>query len=255
MKTVLTDLASPAQAAQASSFCSSYIASTTTLTNFATFTVGVTAQQTVPQTATAIVTATAAAPTVTSLAYSNCGLKGFDKGQAAYHFDTSNGNFAACSALCVADPQCGEFAYGSGSCLLYNATVATNFLAVDTSPYLFNDKNCPASSQPSASVAPAPASGLAASTPTTTTVAQGAPGTPQRRTLQTPPAFLKLAPALITQGCECLISKASTYTSVITKPTTVTSSTVDYKTVVVGTVTSSVFVTPAAVTSTVTTTA
>jgi hypothetical protein len=92
-----------------------------------------------------------------------CGQRGFDKGSPAYHSDSVNGTYTACNTLCNSDSKCSSFAYSTTACLLYNTTLAQNFNPVASSSYVFNDKGCAASSQPTGGPSSAPAaSGTAA---------------------------------------------------------------------------------------------
>jgi hypothetical protein len=93
----------------------------------------------------------AAAPTVTQVVYSNCGIPGYAGATSAYFYDDSGayGNFTGCSGRCKADAaNCASFAYGSGQCLLFNATVPGNVNPSASSPFTFFDRNCPAASVP-----------------------------------------------------------------------------------------------------------
>ena len=110
----------------ASAYCSSFIASTTTLVVPTTITEVSTAVVTVPVTATSTETTTGPAPTVTKTVFSNCGIPGFGNGANTYFFDGSGalGTFETCQARCRQDAgTCLTFAFGSGQCLLYTADV------------------------------------------------------------------------------------------------------------------------------------
>lgn len=111
----------------ASTYCSSFIAATTTVTSSTTITQATTVVSTVPVTATSTATSTGPVPTVTQTVYSDCGIVGYDTGATpAYFFDGSGafGTFATCQARCKQDVgTCMSFAFGSGQCLLYTANV------------------------------------------------------------------------------------------------------------------------------------
>lgn len=111
----------------ASTYCSSFIASTTTLFVPTTITEVSTAVVTLPVTATSTETTTGPAPTVTKTVFSNCGIAGYDNGaNPAYFFDGSGAlaTFETCQARCKQEAgSCLTFAFGSGQCLLYTANV------------------------------------------------------------------------------------------------------------------------------------
>jgi hypothetical protein len=117
----------------ASSYCSSFIASTTTVTIPLTTTVLVTLTVTVPVTVTTTQTNTAATPTVTQSVYPDCGVAGFDNQMPPAYFNDVSGTlatFAACQAKCrEAAGVCLSFAIGNGQCLLYQANVYVFFPA------------------------------------------------------------------------------------------------------------------------------
>jgi hypothetical protein len=112
---------------EVSAYCSSFIATTTTIVVPTTITEAVTAFTTIFLTETTTTTTTGPAPTVTKTVYSDCGIVGFDSGAVpAYFFDGSGalGTFEACKARCQQDAgKCLSFAFGSGQCLLYAANV------------------------------------------------------------------------------------------------------------------------------------
>ena len=56
----------------------------------------------------------------------SCGVRGFDKGNPEAYWGSSAKKYAsqaACSARCNKSKKCKAFAYGSGECLLYTASV------------------------------------------------------------------------------------------------------------------------------------
>lgn len=153
----------------ASAYCSSFIATTTTITIPITITEIVTQTSTVPVTTTNTVTITGPAPTVTQTVFSDCGVVGYDNGTLpAYFFDVSGafGTFDTCQARCKQDAgSCRSFVFGAGSCGLYTSNVyvldlsglallsltkhsVPAVLRASTSPYTFFAANCPAPTTP-----------------------------------------------------------------------------------------------------------
>jgi hypothetical protein len=67
-------------------------------------------------------TTTTTAPTATNPPGVTCGVKGYDTAGFSSYYDATpaNANFAACSAHCKADINCGCFAFGNGACLHYS---------------------------------------------------------------------------------------------------------------------------------------
>jgi hypothetical protein len=129
----------------ASTYCSSFIASTVTVTIPVTTTELVTQTLTVPFATTTTQTTTAATPIVTQTVYPNCGVAGFDNGAPpAYFVDTSGtlATFAACQAKCLeAAGTCQSFAISTslGACLLYQPNV---YVSPISPPALYSARPC-----------------------------------------------------------------------------------------------------------------
>ena len=80
-------------------------------------------------------------------------MAGYDRGNPSAYYTsrkTANSNIDVCTALCLSK-GCVSFAVGAGECLLYNAPTTDNVDLDTSSPYLFYDAGCRASS-PSTSV-------------------------------------------------------------------------------------------------------
>ena len=87
----------------------------------------------------------AALATAVSAQDPTCDVVGFDSGNIFAFLvqeDEALADRLACGATCVADERCGSFAFGEGSCLLYEESIAGNIYEVETSPYTFNDVAC-----------------------------------------------------------------------------------------------------------------
>lgn len=74
-----------------------------------------------------------------------CDVVGFDSGNIFAFLvqeDEALSDRIACGTSCAADERCASFAFGEGSCLLYEESIAGNIYEVETSPYTFNDLAC-----------------------------------------------------------------------------------------------------------------
>ena len=111
----------------------------------------------------------AALATAVSAQEPTCDVVGYDSGTIFAFLvqeDEALADRLACGASCVADERCASFAFGEGSCLLYEESIAGNIYEVETSPYTFNDVACvegevepPAEEEPPAEGEEPPAEG------------------------------------------------------------------------------------------------
>ncbi|KAF2003842.1 hypothetical protein P154DRAFT_72664 [Amniculicola lignicola CBS 123094] len=94
-----------------------------------------------PKPPSSVVPSSTPTPTPTA----GCGLIGYTKTVAAYHFDSSGtkNTWAACSAACKADAKCLSFGYGEANCMLFDVAASDNVNINPMSPYTFYDTSCP----------------------------------------------------------------------------------------------------------------
>lgn len=120
-----------------------YVTSITTKSATTTTTPSAIMTTTTPS--TIMTTTSAAATTSSSVSSGSCGLRGYDLQSPPSFYVDSSGQYSTlstCRALCVAQAGTQSFAYGSDSCLCYQAPVTGNLNAVDDSPYAFYDLTC-----------------------------------------------------------------------------------------------------------------
>ncbi|KAH8692475.1 hypothetical protein GQ44DRAFT_780150 [Phaeosphaeriaceae sp. PMI808] len=72
-----------------------------------------------------------------------CGEHGYDNGHAAY-IAIENAPKSDCPIACNYFADCHMYATSTdpGYCYLYNTEIADNFVAVESSPYVFYEKAC-----------------------------------------------------------------------------------------------------------------
>ncbi|PNS14331.1 guanine nucleotide-binding protein subunit beta [Sphaceloma murrayae] len=118
-------------------------------------------------TSTSTTTSTSLSTTsVSPVSSGSCGLHGYDLQKPAASYVDSTGQYGAlavCRTLCAAQPSVLSFAFGSNTCLCYQATVDGNLNPVEDSPYAFYDLTC-GSDGDNASTTPALTSATSATT-------------------------------------------------------------------------------------------
>src|SRR5690349_4798758 len=94
-----------------------------------------------------LIAAFVAAACMSGSAANICGAVGYETIHNGYYYDDSGsqGGYAACSQICLGDSKCASFAETSDTCILFSVAVAGNFEADNTSPEIFYDRSCIAS--------------------------------------------------------------------------------------------------------------
>ncbi|TKA68260.1 hypothetical protein B0A49_06284 [Cryomyces minteri] len=237
--------------AKASSFCSAYLQTTTTVTATSTVsqTVVATALSTViiPTTATATTTVStttltcAAAPTTTA---TTCGFAAY--GFSVYLISQSqNTDPVTCHLNCLADPTCKSFQIQAGGAMynnLYKAVTAGNTQAAPGDVFTFYDRGCSDYLPAGCTAAPA------------VQAATKAKRAAAKTSCTVPPALSPLATVVasrISSGCSCLITPpvAKTFVATTVPVTSLTTITTTIPTTVVSATTVFVSVTATATVS------